>query len=125
MSSRPRAGLSCGTDERIEGLDAPEESPNTAVLRIDGRIDRGDAPQLCERLRGLFEVAGTELVVCDVRGLVGPDAAAVDALAQMQLTARRLGHSIRVRHACPVLAELLVLSGLSEVVRCVPDELPN
>jgi anti-anti-sigma factor len=102
-------------------LHAPEESPSTAVLRIDGRIDRGDAAELCQRVRGLIEGGATELVICDLRGLVAPDAAAVDALAQMQLTARRLGHRIRLRHVCPVLAELLVLSGLSEVVRPLPE----
>lgn len=41
----------------------------------------------------------------------------VEALARLQLGARRLGCSIRVRDACPRLSELLDLAGLGEVVR--------
>jgi hypothetical protein len=45
-----------------------------------------------------------------------PDLGVVDELARLQLAARRVGYSIRLRHACPELAELLVLTGLAEVV---------
>ena len=103
-------------------MDAPQESPSTIILRIDGRIDRGDVARLCERVRTLLEVARADLVVCDVSRLVAPDAVAVDALARMQLTAHRLGHGIRLRHACPYLVGLIFLSGLSDVVRLLPDE---
>jgi anti-anti-sigma regulatory factor len=101
-------------------LDAPGESPAVAVVRLTGRIDRADSAALCERVRAIVVVGSTELVICEVSGLVAPDAAAVDALARMQLTARRLGCSLGVRHACPVLVELIVLSGLADVVRFVP-----
>jgi hypothetical protein len=50
-----------------------------------------------------------------VDALVGPDAAAVDALARLQLTAQRLGGSIRLRNACGGLQDLLDLMGLREV----------
>jgi ABC-type transporter Mla MlaB component len=42
--------------------------------------------------------------------------AVVDQLARLQLEARRLGCSIRVRHACAELRELIELSGLDDVV---------
>ena len=102
-------------------MDAPRDSPSTIVLRIDGRIDRGDVAGLCDRVHRLLAAGNVDLVVCDVSRLVAPDAVAVDALARMQLTAHRLGHGIRLRHACPYLAGLIFLAGLSDVVRSFPD----
>jgi hypothetical protein len=55
-------------------------------------------------------------IVCDVCGLA-PDAAAIDALARLQLAARRLGLEIRLRHASSELLGLLAFVGLSEVLR--------
>ncbi|MGH3963468.1 MAG: hypothetical protein ACRDRY_09465 [Pseudonocardiaceae bacterium] len=45
-----------------------------------------------------------------------PDLAVVDELARLQLAARRLGCSIRLRDACIELLELLELLGLGDVV---------
>jgi hypothetical protein len=55
-------------------------------------------------------------IVCDV-GALAPDAGAVDALARLQLTARRLGLEIRLRHASGELQELLAFVGLRDVLR--------
>ena len=55
-------------------------------------------------------------LVCDVGALV-PDAAAIDALARLQLHARRLGAEIRLRHASRELQELLDFAGLGDVLR--------
>jgi hypothetical protein len=49
-----------------------------------------------------------------------PDMAVVDQLAHLQLEARRLGCSIRLRNACSDLVELLQFSGLDDVV--IADE---
>ena len=54
-----------------------------------------------------------------ILGLLGgrrPDLALVDALAGLQLAARRRGCSIRLRHPCEELCELLDLVGLTDVV---------
>jgi anti-anti-sigma regulatory factor len=40
----------------------------------------------------------------------------VDQLARLQLEARRLGCSIRLRNVCTELMELLELAGLDDVV---------
>jgi hypothetical protein len=45
-----------------------------------------------------------------------PDMGAVDDLARLQLAARRLGWSVRLRGAAAVVTELLDLAGLTEVV---------
>jgi hypothetical protein len=55
-------------------------------------------------------------IVCDV-GALTPDAPAVDALARLQLTARRLGLEIQLRNASGELRQLLDLVGLRDVLR--------
>jgi hypothetical protein len=55
-------------------------------------------------------------IVCDV-GALAPDAAAVDALARLQLTARRLGYDIQLRDASVDLQDLLDFVGLRVVLR--------
>ena len=52
-----------------------------------------------------------------VEGLECPDLAVVDALARLQLAARRLGYSIGLRNASAELRGLLDLVGLADVVR--------
>jgi ABC-type transporter Mla MlaB component len=87
------------------------------VLVIDGAIDRTEVPRLSERARALLEESDADLVVCDVGALVDPDAVAVNALARLQLTARRLGCQVRLRHASLELQDLLAFMGLGDVVR--------
>jgi hypothetical protein len=55
-------------------------------------------------------------IVCDV-GSFPPDAAAIDALARLQLTAKRLGLELRLRHASTELEDLLAFAGLRDVLR--------
>ena len=55
-------------------------------------------------------------IACDVGALV-PDAVAVDALARLQLGARRLGLEIRLCHASRELRQLLAFAGLRDVLR--------
>ncbi len=66
-------------------------------------------------VRGDAEVASWPLA-----GWGRPDLSVVDELARWQLTARRLGCSIRLRGACVELLELLELVGLGDVVSAVP-----
>ena len=46
-----------------------------------------------------------------------PDALTIDALARLQLSSRRVGLEIRLRHASNELRELLAFVGLDEVLR--------
>ena len=46
------------------------------------------------------------------------DLSLIDELARLQLVARRLGCSLRLRGAWPELCELLDLAGLAEVPTC-------
>ena len=86
------------------------------LVEITGRIDRADIPVLCERVRLALDRNPADVVVCDVVALADPDCAAVDALARLQLTARRLGHRLVLRGVSPDLQALLCFAGLSEVV---------
>jgi len=70
-------------------------------------------------LRGTTEVATWRLQGRGSR----PDLGLVDELARLQLSAQRLGCSVRVRHPSPQLTELLDLIGLREVVGREPGGL--
>jgi ABC-type transporter Mla MlaB component len=89
---------------------APE--PSSIEFAVGGTIARADVPRLCDALRLLLEPRNVELVICDVGALVQPDAVAVDLLARLQLTARRLGAAIRLRDPSAELCELMVFMGL-------------
>jgi ABC-type transporter Mla MlaB component len=54
-------------------------------------------------------------VFCDVEG-VKADAVTVDALARLQLAARRQQCRVRLRGASPELRELVAFMGLSHVL---------
>jgi ABC-type transporter Mla MlaB component len=102
-------------------MDAPRPppEPGSIVLAVEGRIARAGIPGFCQRVRVELEACGEELVICDVAGVEDPDAATVDALARLQLTARRLGLRVQLRDPCDELRDLLNLMGLSEAVPVV------
>lgn len=75
----------------------------------------GDAPGLCERVRAALQRTGAPVLVCDARELQ-PDVVTVEALARMQLTARRLGRRIELRGVTPQLGALLSFVGLADVL---------
>ena len=80
-----------------------------------------DVALFCDRARRLLEIAPADRLICEVRELGTPDLAAVDALARLCLTARRLGCRVELRGACPELRDLLGLVGLAGVVICEGD----
>lgn len=92
----------------------PMPEPRTIVVEIGGRIDRADISALCARVRLALEGSDADLVVLDVAALTHPDCVAVDALAQVQLTVRRLGRGLRLRGISPDLRSLLCFVGLSD-----------
>jgi ABC-type transporter Mla MlaB component len=89
--------------------------PRTIAFAIRGPIRRGDLPGLCERVCSLLARSAAEVALCDVRG-VDPDAVTVDALARLQLGARRHGCTVRLRRATDELRELVELMGLTDVL---------
>jgi anti-anti-sigma regulatory factor len=85
------------------------------VFFVRGRLDAGDAGRLFARVREMLDRDDTDLVVCDVRGVEDPHVGTVDALARVQMLARRLGRRLELRDASPQLCELLALMGLRDV----------
>ena len=57
-------------------------------------------------------------VACDVGALAEPDVVTIDGLARLQLTAKRLGYRVELQRACGELEDLLVLTGLGDVLPC-------
>jgi ABC-type transporter Mla MlaB component len=67
--------------------------PRTIAFTIHGPIARTDLPGLCE-----------------------PDAVTVDALARLQLAARRCACRVRLRGASDELRELVAFMGLADIL---------
>jgi hypothetical protein len=90
-----------------------------------GPVARSDLPGLCDRVCGaLAAAAGAPVVVCEVRG-VEPDAVTVDALARLQLAARRRGCRVLLRGASPDLLALVAFMGLEDVLAEEPATPPG
>jgi ABC-type transporter Mla MlaB component len=100
---------------QVRALRLPAE-PSTLVLAISGRVTRAGIPAICQRVHELLETGDTKRVICDVSGVIEPDAVALDALARLQLTAKRLGYQVKLRYACNELQDLIDLTGLREIV---------
>jgi ABC-type transporter Mla MlaB component len=90
-------------------------APHPVAFAIRGPIAREDLPGLCERVCDLLAANSCEVVLCDVYG-VEPDAVTVDALARLQLAARRRGCRVHLRNASRDLLELVDFMGLSDVL---------
>jgi ABC-type transporter Mla MlaB component len=81
--------------------------PRAIAFTIHGPITRADLRGLSERVCALLVESRAEVAHCLVAG-VGPDAVTVDALARLQLGARR--------HTCRV-----VLHGVSDELRALVE----
>ena len=91
------------------------DAQQTVAFAVRGPIARADLPGLCERICSLLERSGAGVALCDVAG-VEPDAVTVDALARLQLAARRHGCRVRLRQASPELLGLVAFMGLEDVL---------
>ena len=94
----------------------PRRNPDTdtAVITL-ARLARADLPAACERLQALIGARDADVVVCDVAG-VEADLVAVEVLARLRLTARRLGCGLRLRGSSRPLEQLLAFCGLCDVL---------
>lgn len=96
-------------------------SPPDAAVEVDGGAIAGDdLPGVATRFERLLERSDAGVIVCDVAAL-DADAGAIDALARLQLIARRAGRRIRFRRASAELQALVVFLGLREALGVCPD----
>ena len=93
--------------------------PHVVAFAIRGPIARADLPGLCARVCALLGDADGNVVLCDATG-VDPDAVTVDALARLELAARRQGCKVRLHNASGELLELVAFMGLEDVCRSGP-----
>ena len=93
----------------------PDTGPDTVAFAIRGPIARAELPGLCDRVCGLLGQASAGVALCDVTG-VAADAVTVDALARLQLAARRHGCRVRLLNASEDLRELVAFMGLADVL---------
>lgn len=89
--------------------------PGAIVFAVRGPIERSDLAGLSRRICALLERDGPGVALCDVDG-VPADAVTVDALARIQLAARRHGCRVRLRGASAELRDLLAYIGLDAVL---------
>jgi ABC-type transporter Mla MlaB component len=94
-------------------MDVPRPTPIT--FAIGGPITRADLAGLCDRVCALLEAAQADVVHCDVRG-VTTDVVTVDALARLQLAARRRGCRVVLQHPSDDLRRLVAFMGLADVL---------
>ena len=85
------------------------------TFAVYGPIGRADLPGLCDRVCGLFARSTAPVAFCDVES-VPADAVTVDALARLQLAAKRCGCTVRLRNASSELLELVAFMGLENVL---------
>ena len=126
MSSRGAAGLWAGRSSTLSssrsaprgqsGGPALPLPPATLVVVVDGRIAPDDVAALRDRFRTVLVESSDGPVVCDVAGLVEPDATAVDLLCRLAVEARRAGRPFAIRGPAPELCELLDLCGIAPVL---------
>ena len=90
-------------------------SAPTVAFTITGPIARSDLEGLCTRVCTLFERSNAIVALCDVAG-IEPDAVTVDALARLQMAAKRRGCRVYLRNASDGLMELVGFMGLDDVL---------
>jgi hypothetical protein len=97
----------------------PSARPTTVAFAVAGPIARADIPALCRRVAMLLETSGADIALCDVTELP-VNAAAVDAVARIQLAARRMGRRLVLREAADDLLDLLAFVGVAGALGIEP-----
>ena len=99
----------------------PPDGPRSVVVRVRETTTSARA-LLCAQVRRLLARGDVDVVTCDVT-CVPPTLTAIDALARLQLTARRLGGRIRLRGTTPDISLLIDFAGVDEVLPTSSTEL--
>ena len=96
-------------------MGADDDAGPAVALVIHGPIARSDLPGLSERVCAVLCAPGPDVVRCDVTD-VEPDAVTVDALARLELAAKRHGRGIVLVGASLPLMLLVRMMGLDDVL---------
>lgn len=93
----------------------PDRARSTALLVVAWPIAEGDIAGLCERLQAIITARAASVVICDVQALPA-SCRTIEALARLQLTARRADATIHLQRVSPALRELIDFAGLADVL---------
>lgn len=102
-------------------MGAADDAGPAVALVIRGPIAPRDLPGLSDRVCEVLCAPGPDVVRCDVTD-VEADAVTVDALARLELAARRHGRGIVLVGASVPLLRLVRLMGLDDVLRDQPRD---
>ncbi len=104
-------------DERMDVPPNPHRagSPTTGMLVLASPCVHGDVARLVERLAAVILTCDAPTIACDAHDLPA-SLVSVEALARLQLAARRRDRRIRLDRVSPELQRLLELVGLAGVV---------
>jgi ABC-type transporter Mla MlaB component len=91
----------------------------TITFALSAPMARTDLQPLCDCVCRLVERTGADVALCDVSRL-DPSAVTVDALARLQLAARRRGCEVRLRRPSNELRKLVDFMGLAGVLPQMP-----
>jgi anti-anti-sigma factor len=108
--------VGAGDQQSERRAKAAAGSPVTTLVVVAGSIAPDTVPHLDARVRELLANSDCDLVICDVGALGDIDAATLDALARLQLAAKRAGREFRLQGASDELQALLTLAGLRTVL---------
>lgn len=89
--------------------------PPGRPLALSGTLAPAQVRLLCRQLRDLLADGSRDVVECDVTA-IAVNLEAVDALARLQLAARRAGGQISLFGVSPELSRLVALCGLKTVL---------
>lgn len=96
-------------------MGAEHDAGPSMAIAIHGPISLADLPGLCDRFGALLRESQARVVRCDVHG-VDADVVTVDALARLQLVAKRRRCRFLLVGTSPPLRELVGLMGLDDVL---------
>jgi ABC-type transporter Mla MlaB component len=102
----------------VDAISMPTTRRSGVSFVITGPIAPTDMPGVYTRVCALLERNGSAaaFVSCDIRG-VNADAVTVDALARIQLAARRHGCRVRLRGVSDELRQLVAFMGLRDALQ--------
>jgi anti-anti-sigma regulatory factor len=91
--------------------------PVNPDMGIRARLSDQEISGLAAGVLAKLMNGGGPSIICDASVIIHPSAETVDALARLQLNARRLGGHVVLRNASTELRELIGLAGLDEVLK--------
>ncbi len=89
---------------------------DNAIVVVEGRLEPSHVGAVCASLHLVLSGSGVGSLTCRGEGLVDPDLATVDLLARLRLAAQLAGWDMRVEEPSSRLRELLVLTGLDDLL---------